>query len=129
MPNWSCLTLENTDQVDTLIHQAREWVAHGAPDGVGVFRAREGFALYFSPIATGAIRPFSMLQFVDCPRPDQMRVEIVVGPYDEPDWYDQSTERITEELDLIALDELGLLGPDADTGELRRQHFGREARS
>jgi hypothetical protein len=83
-----------------------------------VFCARQGLALFFSPVATDAIRLSSALALEDCPRPDPMDVELVVGPSDEPAWYDQPAENITNELDLMQADDIGMLGPDREIDEL-----------
>lgn len=118
MSNWSKVTLTDAGQVSNLVDRAREDVRRGAPDGVGVFRARKGYALFFSPAATDAIRLSSALALEDCPRPDPMDVEVVVGPSDEPTWYDWPAEDITDELDLEQADDMGMLGPDTEIDEL-----------
>ncbi len=118
MLNWSKVTLAGADQVENLVRRAREDVRRGAPDGVGVFRARQGLALFFSPVATDAIRLSSALALEDCPRPDPMNVEVVVGPSDEPAWYDQPAGEITDQLDLAQADDMGMLGPDTEIDEL-----------
>lgn len=122
---WSRLILCEKGQVTSLIREARKAVGAGAPDGVGVFRSRKGFVLYFSPIATAWLRPHTQLALEECARPDDMDVEIAVGPDDTTAWYDLPAEEITAHLDLVDLDDSAMIGPDTDIDELRRVMSGR----
>jgi hypothetical protein len=98
---------------------------------VGVFKAREGLALYFSPTATRAMEgrrlylssvPGEAMSLVACPCPEEMSVEVVVGAWDEPSWYDRPEDEIAEELEIRVLDVMGYLGPDKDL-EVARSEF------
>lgn len=90
MSGWSKVTLSNAEEVAALVSEARGMVARGdlRAEGIGIFRAREGHALYFSPAATAAVDPRTGLCFEECARPDQMRVRPAVGAYDDPEAYD-----------------------------------------
>ena len=61
--------------------------------------------LYFSPIAKNIIPDELQLSFTECARPDEMSVEVVCGPYDEPGWYDQEPDDIAYDLEVLAEDE------------------------
>ena len=101
MDLWTKVTFTDTNVMLSIIEVARRRYT----DGAGVFRAREGLTLYFSPIAKNTIPDELELSFVECARPDEMTVEVVSGPYDEPGWYDQEPEDIAYDLEVLEADE------------------------
>ena len=101
MDSWSKVTFTSPNELASIVGVARQRFM----DGAGVFKSREGLTLYFSPIAKNVIPPELELSFVDCVRPDDLAVEVVVGPYDEPGWYDQDPEDIAFDLEVLAADE------------------------
>jgi hypothetical protein len=125
---WSKVHFADEADLNAMIDFARSSVRHGAPYGIGVFKAREDLTLYFSPIATKAMAgPGSSL--VECARPSDMSVEVVVGPEDEPAWYDRSEEVTVEELEMSVLDVMGYLGPDKSLEEARAEYAARAAKA
>jgi hypothetical protein len=101
MDSWWKLTFTDANQLLSIIGLAR----HNFTDGVGVFSAREGLALFFSPIAKSVIPDELALSFFECARPDELAVEVVVGPYDQPGWYEQDPEDIAYDLEVLEADE------------------------
>jgi hypothetical protein len=120
MASWSKVTLSNDEDVRALIREARGM--RGKPEDFGVFRTRVGFALIYSPSAPAMIDPATGLSLVECGRPDEMAVEVVVGAYDDPAWYDGGLEPLTEDDwdHFYLLRGLGFIEPDADIEEMRR---------
>lgn len=58
-----------------------------------------------------------------CACPDQMRVEVVAGPYDEVDSYDRSSALSDQQMMddyLDEMDEHGLAPPEPDVSEPRQ---------
>ena len=101
MDSWSKVTFTSPNELASIVGVARQRFT----DGVGVFKSLEGLTLYFSPIAKNVIPSELELSFIDCVRPDDLAVEVVVGPYDEPGWYDQDPEDIAFDLEVLAADE------------------------
>lgn len=124
MKSWSKATFRSEDERRGTIEQARVSV-RPAPAGIGVFKSREGLDLYLSPIATERLAPAfaSALAVLECARPNELAVEVVVGPYDEPAWYDQALEDIEQELIMARADELGIIGPDIEIDDIIDQYF------
>ena len=98
MQNWSKLTVESEERLTELIQRARQDIAHGAPAGIGVFRAREGLALYLSPIASEHVLPGRDDVLEPCARPDEMMVTIAVRADDDPAWYDRPEQEMEDEV-------------------------------
>jgi len=107
MDSWSKLTFTDANQLLSIVGLAR----HHFTDGAGVFRAREGLTLFFSPIAKTVIPEEIALSFVECDRPDELAVEVVVGPYEEPGWYDQDPDDIAYDLEVLEADEADGFNP------------------
>lgn len=102
MDSWSKVTFTSSNETASIVGVARQRFT----DGVGVFRSREGLTLYFSPIAKNIIPDELELSFVECARPDELAVEVVVGAYDEPGWYEQEPpDDIAYDLEILAADE------------------------
>ncbi|MEO6014876.1 MAG: hypothetical protein ABIQ30_14985 [Devosia sp.] len=122
---WTKVTTANADELRRMIAHSRLLVGQLTPGNGGAFRARTGLELYFSPAVTSVLKLTTHWPLEECATPDGMAVEVVAGPYDQPSWYDQPPESVEEVLDIGALDDLGLIGPDTDIAELRHAHFGR----
>jgi len=118
--SWSRLVADSVAAADALADQAA-----GLPDGAGVFRSRGGFTLYFSPVATSLLSAAAGARVEACARPREEEVDLVAGAFDDPAWYDHPIEDMTADLDVIELDEMGLIEPDSDIEQLRREHLGR----
>lgn len=113
MTVWSHHTATNPQAFDDLVRRSRQLIGGLGVANAGVFRRRGALTLYFSPYATQSIVPILQLRVLACATPDEMHVEVVAGPSDQPDAYALAPEdqRMLDEF-LDELDEQGMVLDD-----------------